>query len=167
MKTIIKNQETGNRKYKKVMVKLFALMLGLVLVTSTVSSQNSFEMGQLINATVQERNVRLEQPHQDTALLASALRSVIVHTSPTVVEISSFKFEPMKEKGLEIEGWMTDISHFGPVVSFGDEKGEPLEMEQWIMNEQNFVNSTITFTAEREPKMRVEKWMVSEGFWSR
>lgn len=163
MKTIIKIQETGNRKYKKVMVKVFSLFLGLILNSSTVSSQNSFEMGKLTNA----RDARLEQPHHDATLLVLAHHSVIAHSSPTAVAISSFKIEPMEEKGLEIEGWMTDLSNFGQMVHYADEKEEPLEVKEWMMNELNFSTSAITFTVEREPEMQVENWMVSERFWRR
>ena len=49
MKPIIKIQETETRKYKKVMINLFGLLLGLVLNSSTVSSQDSFETGKLTN----------------------------------------------------------------------------------------------------------------------
>lgn len=164
MKTIIKIQETGNRKYKKVMVKVFAFSLAL-LIGSTVTSQNSFETGKSTNAMVQRMDVSMEQPDQDSALLASVHPSIKVNRSLTAIEISSFKIEPTTEKSLEIEGWMTDLRYFGQIAYFADEKEKPLELEEWMTNELNFGPTALT--AEKEPAMKVEFWMLSEVFWKK
>ena len=164
MKTIIKIQQTGTRKYKKVMISVFAFSLAL-LIGSTVSSQNSFEPAKLTNATVQRKAASMEQPHQDSALLASLHPSMNVNRFLTAIEISNFKIEPMTEKSLEIEAWMIDRSNFGPIANFADEKEEPLELEEWMINELNF--GTTAMTTEKEPEMQIEYWMLSEVFWRR
>jgi hypothetical protein len=69
------------------------------------------------------------------------------------------------EKQLEIEPWMTIEEYFNAVETITNT--EPvLEIEGWMLNNQNFSTKTATLeTLENEP-MQLEAWMTDNNYWN-
>lgn len=164
MKTTVKVQETANRKFKRVMVKVFTSVIVLVLTSFTVHSQTLWEP---IPQTVAINTIHLtaDAVDENGALLSAAATSFNSHSSTKFPAFSTFKIDPATEEMLAIEPWMTDSRNFEQSISLEVEKESPLKLEEWMTNELNFGTSTLPFAPGMEKPMEVESWMTDEYFW--
>ena len=164
MKTTIKIQETGNKKFKQVLIIVVATVIGFALTNSAVSSQNRWkEPG--TGTTTKKVQMVTSHTNEDTTILASANSVFTAHSKISAPTFSTLIIEPVKEESLEIEGWMTDSNYFGQVTSYPIEKDQPLELEDWMISDLNFSSPSIEFIAEVEKEIEIENWMTDENFW--
>ncbi|MDP2889282.1 MAG: hypothetical protein Q8P34_10015 [Bacteroidota bacterium] len=144
MKTTNNVQKTENKKTETTKMKSFAVVIGLVLISISVSAGGIFKT-QLIG---QEK----EQ------LLAYTTLSEVKHSS------NAFFLETSIEKSLELESWMTDVTYFGAQMNdFALETEESLSVEDWMLANQNFAGTTIM--NESDKNLQVEAWMLNASIW--
>jgi len=147
MKTTTNNvQKTENKKTETTKMKSFAVVIGLVLISISVSAGGFFKT-QLIG---QEK----EQ------LLAYTTLSEVNHSS------NAFFLETSVEKSLELESWMTDVTYFGSQMNdFAVETEESMSVEDWMLTDQNFSGTAIP--NENDSELQVEAWMLDELIWNK
>ncbi len=147
MKTTTNNvQKTESGKIEKTAMKSFAVVIGLVLISISVSA-GGFFMTQLIG----QENGRL-----------------LAYTTTSEVNLASSAFflETSAEKSLELESWMTDVTYFGTQMNDLEvETEESLSVADWMLANQNF--SGITIINESDSDLQVEAWMLDELIWNK
>lgn len=147
MKTTTNNvQKTENKKTETTKMKSFAVVIGLVLISISVSASGIFK-AQLIGL-------------ENERLLANTTTTEVNHASKV------FFLETSVEKSLELEKWMTDVNYFGSqMTGLALETEESLSVEDWMLANQNFSGTTII--NERDSDMQVEAWMLDELIWNK
>ena len=146
MKTTNNVQKTGNKRIETTAMKSFAVVIGLVLISISVSASGIFKT-QLIGL-------------ENERLLAYTTTSEVKHSSNT------FSIETSVEKSLELEKWMTDVNYFGSqMTGLALETEESLSVEDWMLANQNFSGTTII--NESDSDMQVEAWMLDELIWNK
>jgi hypothetical protein len=146
MKTTNNVQKTENKKTETTKMKSFAVVIGLVLISISVSAGGIFKT----------RIIGMEKEQ----LLAYTTTSEVNHSS------NAFFLETSVEKSLELERWMTDVTYFGAQMNdFAMETEELLSVENWMLADQNFSGTTII--NESDSDLEVEAWMLNEMIWSK
>jgi hypothetical protein len=147
MKTTNNVQKTENRNFRKQAIKLVAAVAVILLVPTTLDAS--------------ELVVKQRVAHEDQHLLAFANTGKVSQTSSTA---NDFFTETASESAIELEKWMTDESFFvAPAISFAAETEENLEVEEWMVNNQNFTK--VENTTDNEIALSIEDWMLDESIW--
>jgi len=66
------------------------------------------------------------------------------------------------EEPLQLEDWMINESSFTTMTLIEAETESPLEIEDWMINESNFDVNSFNFETESENEMILEDWMTNE-----
>lgn len=144
MKTTNNVQKTENKKIETTTMKSFAVVIGLVLISISVSAGGFFKT-QLIG----QDNERL-LAYTTTSEVNRANKAIFLETSA--------------EKSLELESWMTDVTYFGSQMNdLAVETEESLSVEDWMLADQNFSGTTIM--NESDMDLQVEAWMLNASIW--
>lgn len=147
MKTTNNVQKTENRNFRKQAIKLVAAIAVIFIVPTTLDAS--------------ELIVKQRVAHEDQHLLAFANTTKVSYTSAAS---TNFFTETASESAIELEKWMTDESFFvAPAISFATETEENLEVEEWMVNNQNFTK--VENTTDNEITLSIEDWMLDESIW--
>lgn len=165
MKTTIKVQKTANKSFRQVIVKVVTAVLGLVLISFTVNSQDILNQLSPTNKVNQHVDSMYDQGDENAALLAILNSAFATYPTVNAPTHSPFRIELATEKSQEIESWMIDSNYFNHFISFANDMDEPLELEEWMTNDLNFNSTPIICVVEMEKEMPVESWMTDEYFW--
>lgn len=68
------------------------------------------------------------------------------------------------ENALEIEEWMMNENNFGTFISLEAETDEPLELEEWMTDEDRFY-AMFQIVEEAEDELKVENWMLNSNLF--
>lgn len=83
--------------------------------------------------------------------------------TPSNSEMDYYNFEVESDQPLEVEEWMGNENYFGnSLFSITEDVDEPLEVEAW-MKETKYFDTNIK--VEKDKKLKLEKWMVSGKYW--
>jgi hypothetical protein len=72
--------------------------------------------------------------------------------------------EAESENSLEVEEWMVNENNFGTFISLEAEVDEPLELEEWMTDEANFYSS-FQIVEEADDELKVENWMLNSSLF--
>lgn len=161
METTNNVRKTGNKKFQKVTISVFAAVLGMMLISFVSSAQGFWIQLSENNSLIKMSGSTVDKGNGNALLLASASPIFFANS----VEIKTFRVEKAKEKSLEIESWMIDSKYFGQTNSYVVEQDEPLVVENWMTNERNFSCSSVTIVNETEMEMQIEDWMKEAYLW--
>jgi hypothetical protein len=67
------------------------------------------------------------------------------------------------EEPLELEDWMIDETSFATITFIEAETETPMEIEDWMINESNFDVNSFSLEIETEEEMNLESWMLDEN----
>lgn len=124
----------------------------------------------------QENALQLEAWMTDEALFTSHVDFTAIETEEELTvadwmtDAKNFSIAMISEsseieKPLEIEPWMTIEEYFNAVETITNTESA-MEIEGWMLNNQNFSTKTATVeTLENEP-MQLEVWMTDNHFWA-
>lgn len=78
--------------------------------------------------------------------------------------------ENVVENELEVEDWMVNENNwnnFDNTFVVANYSEESLEVECWMLDQSNWVNDSFQYsTAEAESPLILEEWMVNEVYWN-
>ena len=80
-----------------------------------------------------------------------------------VTNTNSSAFTEENEEPLELETWMTDENNFTTTFSIESETEAPLALENWMKNENTFNASNFVMEEESENALELESWMTSDS----
>ena len=66
------------------------------------------------------------------------------------------------DEPLNVEDWMMDENNFEMSAELEAETESPLEIEDWMTNESNFGVNSVNLEAETEETLQLEDWMMNE-----
>jgi len=69
------------------------------------------------------------------------------------------------EEPMELENWMMDDHTFSASFSIESETEKPLALEDWMTNENTFNTSNFVMEEESEEALSLESWMTSESYF--
>lgn len=72
--------------------------------------------------------------------------------------------EVESENSLEVEEWMVNENNFGTFISLEAEADEPLELEEWMTDEARFYSS-FQIVEEADDELKVENWMLNSSLF--
>ena len=79
---------------------------------------------------------------------------------PSNVVLLNFEhYQAIEAESLELEGWMMNEENFGTFFTVEVETEEALELESWMTNEKNFDVYASFFEVETEEALELEDWM--------
>lgn len=82
------------------------------------------------------------------------------------ISARSFFIETAKESKLNIESWMIDEQNFANnLFSEQTSQESKLEIESWMIESPYF--ETLEMAADRESELKVEAWMTNNSFWKK
>jgi hypothetical protein len=100
-----------------------------------------------------------------TAYLMNEARPVSVNEAGFNASASfAALLEAESENPLEIEEWMVDENNFGTFISLEAETDEPLELEDWMTDEDRFY-ATFQIVEEADDELKVENWMLNSNLF--
>jgi len=100
-----------------------------------------------------------------TAFLMNETRPVSVKEANYNATASySALLETESENPLEVEEWMVDENNFGTFISLEAETDEPLELEEWMTDEARFY-TTFEIADEADDELKVEDWMLNSNLF--
>lgn len=146
MKTTNNVQKTENMKIETTKMKSFAVVIGLVLISISVSAGGFFK----------------------TQFIGQENERLLAYTTASEINLASnaFFLETSAEKKLELESWMTDVNYFSArMTDLAVETEEFLRVEDWMLTNQNFSGTTIV--NESDSDLQVEAWMLDELIWNK
>jgi len=98
-----------------------------------------------------------------------AMAMVEVNTETTLestdADLSSYYAEE-NEESLEIENWMINENNFGTFISFEVASESALELEDWMTNDSYFDKTSEMFIEETESELEIEDWMLDENLFN-
>jgi len=163
MKTTNSAQKTEKRSFAKLTFIALTLVLSFVFISMNVRAKG------LENITPQNRSLAQMidlKKAQGTDQLFSFLLTPDAYASELNVASAASFFATSVEKKMEIESWMTNASNFfAPMASLEVEVENALSVEEWMLDNQNFLETTIT--TENDRALEVEDWMLDESIWGK
>ena len=70
------------------------------------------------------------------------------------------------EGKLQLEDWMMNENNFSPSVFVETETESPMELENWMTNESLFDIHSVYLEVETEEELKLENWMLNEDLFS-
>lgn len=100
--------------------------------------------------------------------IALAMVEVKAETTTELNDANSFStfLEVESEQALELENWMMNENNFGIFISLEEEIESPLEVENWMTDENNFNPSTFELIQETDNELEIEDWMLNEDLFN-
>lgn len=114
---------------------------------------------------VQKANLKSAATVAVLTVVMVLLSNAISATGYNLSAMNAYLAEETEEP-LEVENWMTNINNFFSTVSLEAETEEILEIENWMINESNFYN-TISLETETEESLEVEEWMKNDSLFNK
>lgn len=68
------------------------------------------------------------------------------------------------EEPLHLEEWMLNENNFS-TFQIKDETEKPLELQEWMTDESNFDANLFNFEVETEKELNLERWMLNENMF--
>ena len=159
MKTINLKRKNKSIRFGKVLLRSGAVIVSVVLLSFTVSAQglwkqlltyNSFGKTAILMVNASEANTK-------TKAIGAG------NEAPAPSETTNFRVEPVMDKTLEVEDWMTDDVYFGAYNYLLDvEHDKLLELEPWMMNDDYFSSR---FARDKDSELKIEAWMIDNRYW--
>jgi hypothetical protein len=99
--------------------------------------------------------------------IALAMVDVNEEANTELTDANSFSafLEVESEEALEIENWMMNENNFVTFISLEEEIENPLEVEYWMTNENNFNPSTMSLIQENDNVLEIEDWMLNHDLF--
>lgn len=99
--------------------------------------------------------------------IALAMVDVKTETTSELHDANSFSafLEVESEEALEIENWMMNENNFGTFISIEEEIESPLEVENWMTDENSFNPSNFELIQETDNQLEIEDWMLNENLF--
>jgi hypothetical protein len=96
-----------------------------------------------------------------------AMVDVNEEANTELTDANSFSafLEVESEEALEIENWMMNENNFVTFISLEEEIENPLEVEYWMTNENNFNPSTMSLIQENDNELEIEDWMLNHDLF--
>ena len=131
---------------QKAVIKSFAVITSLVLLSFTVNGQNFWKR-------------ILENTGFDQIALAMVSTNEITYSEAG----SATFFQVEQENQIALENWMMEDANFESSF-FQVETENNLELETWMTNQSQFERNNFT-QSETETKLKLEGWMVNSENW--
>ncbi|NQU51564.1 MAG: hypothetical protein HQ522_03390, partial [Bacteroidetes bacterium] len=75
--------------------------------------------------------------------------------------------EEESEETLELEDWMLNENNFEILISIEEEIENKLELEDWMTNDDLFNTNSIYLEVETEEALELENWMTDEALFNK
>jgi hypothetical protein len=134
---------------QKAILRSVAVVISFILISFTVSAED-FWRKLIINSSFNEIAIAMVETSKEAKLPATSGKSLA-------------SYEVIAEPALELEQWMTDQFYFyHPVFEIRNEVEIPLQLEDWMLNDQHFYPVEV----ETDEPLELESWMVSDEYWN-
>ncbi|MGM0621259.1 MAG: hypothetical protein ACQETJ_09470 [Bacteroidota bacterium] len=136
-----------------------------VTLTMALISVSLMIMSVAANAQESMKSYYASNEADYTAFLRNEARPVSVKkASFNATATFAALLETESENLLEVEEWMVNENNFGTFISLEAETDEPLELEEWMTDEARFY-TTFEIVEEAEGELKVENWMLNSNLF--
>ncbi len=142
---------------QKTIANSIAILISLILLSITVNAQSFWETV-FENSFIQPIALAMVNETQPKPIPVPSIKLHELNTDLASLETES-------EENLRQESWMFDDEIF-KVKNFAVDNENPLELEDWMCNENYFGYSVSDTLQEKEEDLLMENWMVDRKIWN-